>query len=94
MYVDAGSTRNDTSPCFNSKRLVPMTETGSYRFFCKKMSKQVVRTYHSKSKSIPRESKKSYFFKHDQESLPLLPFPSHFGCMRVFIVSRARSYLC
>ena len=43
MYVDAGSTRNDTSPRFNSKRLVPMTETGSYCLFCKKCSNRLSR---------------------------------------------------
>ena len=41
MFVDAGSTRNDTSPRFNSKRLVPMTKTGSYYFFCKKCSNRL-----------------------------------------------------
>ena len=69
--------------------IVPMTGDWHLPHFLQKD----VRTHHPKSKSVPRESKKSYFFNHNKDSI-LHYLPLSFGCRRVFIVSGARSHLC
>lgn len=91
MVVDAGSTRNDTSPRFNSKRLVPMIETGSYCLFCKKCSNKLSgHTFQSPSQFLEKVRRATFL----TTTSFLLTLPSRFGCKRVFIVSGARSHLC